>query len=236
MQRSHARNSGRTNRLGRGSKNPEGSLLLNYYYGFPMRTFVRRIGIPLLIALLTFIGPHVRVLECLAATEPPPEGGVLPEVRLPAPGSSADRDYLGLNGKGFFRIPEIKAEVVIVEIFSMYCPYCQKEAPNVNKLFQTIQERSDLKKRVKIIGIGAGNTEYEVNLFKDRYKIPFPLFPDPDYSIHQILGEVRTPYFIAIQINRDGSHKVIYSQLSSFGDPEDFLKLLLKRSGIKGGA
>lgn len=190
-----------------------------------------RACIVLLMALLIFTGPYFLVLESLAATEPPPEGGVLPEMSLPAPEDSADRDYLGLKGKASFRIPEIKADVVIVEIFSMYCPYCQQEAPNVNKLFEAIQKRSGLKDKVKIIGIGAGNTEYEVSLFKDRYKVPFPLIPDPDYSLHEILGQVRTPYFIAVKINPDGSHKVIYSQLSSFGDPEDFLKLLLKRSG-----
>ena len=221
---------------GRRKKDVKRNLWLRCYCELRASALVRRACMALLIALLTFMGPHVRVLESLAATEPPPEGGVLPEMSLPAPVNSADRDYLGLKGKGSFRIPEIKADLVIVEIFSMYCPYCQQEAPNVNKLFEVIQKRAGLKDKVKIIGIGAGNTEYEVNLFKDRYKVPFPLFPDPDYSLHEILGQVRTPYFIAIKINSDGSHKVIYSQLSSFGDPEDFLQLLLKRSNIRGGA
>lgn len=52
---------------------------------------------------------------------PPPEGGTLPEILLPAPENSEHRRYLGIpSGQGNFRIPEIDAEVVIVEIFSMY--------------------------------------------------------------------------------------------------------------------
>lgn len=56
-----------------------------------------------------------------AAMAPPPEGGMLPEIVLPVPDDTEHRLYLGIrNGDGKFRIPEIDAEVVIIEIFSMY--------------------------------------------------------------------------------------------------------------------
>ena len=51
---------------------------------------------------------------------PPPEGGVLPDFVLKVPDNLKQRQYLGLNGQGAFTISEIKAEVVIIEIFSMY--------------------------------------------------------------------------------------------------------------------
>lgn len=55
-----------------------------------------------------------------ADTQPPAVGGKLPEFTLPAPKSDEHRKYLGLEGKESFKIPEIKADVVIIEIFSMY--------------------------------------------------------------------------------------------------------------------
>ncbi|MFZ0613643.1 MAG: hypothetical protein WAM73_15495 [Desulfobacterales bacterium] len=58
--------------------------------------------------------------EAFAANQPPPEGGVLPPFELPVPASPDQREYLGLDRKSVFTIPEIKAEVVIIEIFSMY--------------------------------------------------------------------------------------------------------------------
>ena len=55
-----------------------------------------------------------------AANQPPPKGGVLPNFELPVPNTPHHRHYLGLNQGSVFSIPEINAEVVIIEIFSMY--------------------------------------------------------------------------------------------------------------------
>ncbi len=55
-----------------------------------------------------------------ADTRPPVEGGVLPDIVLATPKSPEHQTYLGLAGKKTFKIPEIKSEIVIIEIFSMY--------------------------------------------------------------------------------------------------------------------
>ena len=55
-----------------------------------------------------------------AASQPPVEGGELPEVILSVPPSTEHQQYLGITEKKSFAIPEIKAEVVLIEIFSMY--------------------------------------------------------------------------------------------------------------------
>ena len=55
-----------------------------------------------------------------ADSRPPGEGGLLPEIVLATPKSTEHQNYLGISGKDTFKIPEIKAEVVIIEIFSMY--------------------------------------------------------------------------------------------------------------------
>jgi len=69
----------------------------------------------------------------------PQKGDVLPDINIPVPLGNADKEYLGLEGGGFFQIPQIKARAVIIEIFSMYCPYCQREAPEVNRLYHLIE-------------------------------------------------------------------------------------------------
>ena len=165
-----------------------------------------------------------------SSAQPPPEGGVFPEIALPVPEDVEARKYLGVDGGETFRISDVDAQVVIVEIFSMYCPYCQQEAPRVNELYDLISQRG-LKDKVKIFGIGASNTLYEVNTFKEKYHIPFPLLPDPELTLHRDLGNVRTPYFIVVDL-KNGSRKVVYSKLSSFGDPKDFLDLIVKETGL----
>jgi peroxiredoxin len=169
----------------------------------------------------------------VSAADPPKKGDVLPEIDLPIPKESAHRAYLGLSGEGQFKIPQIKAEAVIIEIFSMYCPHCQREASRVNQLYQMIEETPKFKGRLKVIGIGVGNSPFEVEVFRKTYQVPFPLFPDGDFSIHQRLGEVRTPFFIGVKIKGDGSHEVFYSKLGGFDKADRFLQLMIKLSGCK---
>ena len=173
------------------------------------------------------------VFPALAANKPPEKGEVLPVMNLPTPKNPDERSYLGLSGSGLFKIPQIKARVVIVEIFSMYCPYCQKDAPGVNELYRLIENNADIKNKIKLIGIGAGNSSYEVEVFKKIYNVPFPLFPDKDFTIHKACGEVRTPYFMVVKINEDGTHQIVHNQLGGYPGAEPFLELVLKASGLK---
>ena len=181
--------------------------------------------ITLLFSMLAF--------HALAANKPPEKGEVLPAINLSIPKNPDERSYLGLSGSGLFKIPQIKAKAVIVEIFSMYCPYCQKDAPGVNELHRLIENNPDIKNKVKLIGIGAGNSLYEVEVFKKTYHIPFPLFPDKDFTIHKACGEVRTPYFMVIKINENGTHQIVHTQLGDYPGAEPFLELALKTSGLK---
>jgi peroxiredoxin len=159
------------------------------------------------------------------ATSPPAVGEKCPDIRLSFPKNPEHLAYLGLVSQGnSFSPAQIKADMVIIQIFSMYCPHCQKEAPNVNGLYRSIETNPDFKGKIKIIGIGVGNSEFETDYFRKSYDIRFPLFADPDFVVHKLVGEVRTPYFIVIRLNKDGSHAVVYSKLGSIGDPAEFLK------------
>lgn len=54
------------------------------------------------------------------AISPPEKGGTFPDIVLSVPADPADRRYLGLPESGMFKIPDIKAGVVIIEVFNMY--------------------------------------------------------------------------------------------------------------------
>jgi peroxiredoxin len=168
----------------------------------------------------------------IADTTPQP-GDLLPALSLPIPKNPEEKAYLGLSGDGLFKIFQLKAQVAIIEIFSMYCPYCQKEAPRVNELYQAIEKNPDLKGKIVLLGIGTGNSLFEVGVFKKTYTVPFPLFADQEFIIHKSLGEVRTPYFIAIKITKDKTPRVIYSELGSFNGAKSFLEKIIKLGELK---
>lgn len=161
-----------------------------------------------------------------AETAPPTPGGKMPDIRLAIPADTGHQSYLGIKGEGTFSLSQLRAPVVIVEIFSMYCPHCQKEAPSINDLYAKIQSSEQMKGSVKLVGIGVGNSPFEVEHFKKTYSVPFPLFSDGDFLIHKQLGEVRTPYFIGIKNHKDGTHAIFYAKLGPIADNAGFLKLI----------
>ena len=160
------------------------------------------------------------------------KGSQLPEITLFAPKAPNHQEYLGVSGSGSFKIPDIKADVVIVEIFGVTCSHCLKAAPSLNKLYEDIENSPVAKGRVKLIGIGAGNDIYEVHYFRKKHKIEFPLFDDEDYAIHEQIGEPGTPYFICVRIDDDGTNRVFYTQAGGFKRSADFLDKVLKESGL----
>lgn len=180
----------------------------------------------LVICFAVFSGAPV------AAEQPTITDDVLTSIALPVPQDQNAKNYLGLTGEGSFAISQIKTQVVIIEIFNMYCNNCQNEAPRVNELYKAVDKDQNLKGTIKMIGIGVGNTPLEVEVFRKTYGVPFPLFPDEDYSIHKAIGEVRTPYFIGVKINADKSLSVFHTKEGGFKDPAQFLKQLVNAAGL----
>jgi thiol-disulfide isomerase/thioredoxin len=183
------------------------------------------------IAVLA-IGLGVLYSAPVAAQKELAKGDALPVIKLPVPQTPAAKSYLGLTAGESFTVSQIKAEVLIIEIFNMYCSLCQGEAPQVNELYQLINKDPSLKQKIKMIGIGAANTPLEVEVFRKNYKVLFPLFPDEDLIIHKAVGEVRTPFFICAKRNADGSLKVFHTNLGSFRDAAQFLKKIVTLSGL----
>lgn len=162
--------------------------------------------------------------------EGPQVGSKFPAITLGIPDKPEDQSYLKLSGKGTFTISQIPVPMVIVQIFSMYCPHCQKDAPRANELYKKLLSNTRLKDSVRMIGIGIGNSAYEVEFFKKTYHIPFPLFPDADFTIHKLFGEVRTPHFIVVRNTPKGG-EIIYSHSGAIPNLDEFVNMIGKKAG-----
>lgn len=160
-----------------------------------------------------------------SAHSPPAPSSIL---LLPAPANPEEQAYLGIASAGPFALTDIRTEVLIVEVFSMYCPHCQREAPHVNRLYRRIVDDPSLAGRVKLIGIGVGNTTYEVDLFRKTFEIPFPLFPDRSRQLALQLEIRETPTFVAFVNGPDGNLQRILHAPGPIGNLEDFLNRVLE--------
>jgi peroxiredoxin len=156
-----------------------------------------------------------------------------PDISLTLPSDPMMRHYLGAKEGDTFTLDEIGSEVVVVEIFNMYCPFCQREALHVNGLFELVDGRPDLSRRLKIIGIGVGNSSYEVDYYRRSYSVPFPLFTDKDFEIYDKIGRVRTPHFFILKRDEHKRFRVVFVHPGGFKTPEAFLKEITKRCGLE---
>jgi peroxiredoxin len=173
----------------------------------------------ILFALMMFFP-----VACLSGNVPV-TGDTFPGDDLLTPEEDVYQDYLGLDGsKETFKLRDIKADFVLVQIFSMYCPVCQREAPAVNDIYEMIGQ-SGSGDKLKLLGIAPGNSSFEVSVFRDRYDIPFPLIPDGDYVWHKIMGEVGTPYFVLVKL---GTGEILMDNLGSFGTAQEFFEAIME--------
>lgn len=152
--------------------------------------------------------------------------------KLSAPESAGDRTYLGLgDSTGTFTFSQIKARVVIVELFSMYCRYCQESAAKVNKVYSLIQENG-YGDRIKVLGIGVENTPLEAKIFKKKYDVPFPILSDRNGGAKANFYYTETPYFVAINLDGGSPPAVFFVFPGEFDDPSSFYDSVLKKSGL----
>jgi len=168
-----------------------------------------------------------RLEETKAFTHTP-----VPNVTLPVPDKQEHREYLGVAEGESFSINDIKAQVVLIEVFMMSCPHCQKEAPNVNSLYNKLRSDPGLDNSIKLIGVGTGNTPLEVDLFRKKYEIVFPLFSDKDFSIARDLDVRATPTFIAAKIRPGSDPERFYFASGPLGDVHEFLKKIIAQAGL----
>lgn len=187
------------------------------------------------MARLAFALALVLTLGSAPALALPRAGERMPDLEVNGTLSAEDAAYLGLPaGTAAFRLSEVKAELLLVEVFSMYCPYCQRQAPLLNDLFGKLPG-SALDGRLKVLGVGIGNSAFEVNFFRKEYKVPFPLLPDEAYAAYGAVGRVGTPTFVLLRpgsLNGQGL-SVLFSQEGTFRSPDEFLAKLARAAKAK---
>jgi thiol-disulfide isomerase/thioredoxin len=192
-----------------------------------------RIGLILVVILLCVLG-------CASAPSSSPSPPVITSNTshetfvLPALDDPAQRAYLGVETTGAFQLAAIRTQVLIIEVFSMYCPHCQREAPNVNQLYRRISEDRYLKNRIKLIGIGVSNTTYEVNQFRTSFEVLFPLFPDRSRDIARQLTVRQTPTFIGF-VWENGTPRQFLHAPGSIGKVDEFLARVVRLAGLEDG-
>jgi thiol-disulfide isomerase/thioredoxin len=154
------------------------------------------------IALLTALTLLLLAAAAAARTPQP-----FPDLALSGTVTDEQRAYLGVD-TGRFTLSQIKADYLFIEAYSMYCPICQRDAPHLNELYRRLTE-ADPEGRIRMIGLGLGNTQFETTFYREKFAVPFPLFDDGDYAVHKALGEPVAPTYYIVRLDPDGA-EILY--------------------------
>jgi hypothetical protein len=152
-------------------------------------------------------------------------------LKLPSPPSESERAYLGISGETF-ELSRLQADIIIIELFSLYCALCAREAPAVAELYALTQKHATPQCKIVMLGIGAGSSTDEVARFKKQHSVPFPLVPDQQMAVARALKMTITPGFIALKKKADGAFKVLHTRSGVLGPPQRFLESALKAAAV----
>ena len=146
-------------------------------------------------------------------------GSMLPRIlfRVSSPENS---HYLGIGKKKVFAFEDISAKVLLVDYINTNCSNCIRSAPIFVELYRKIEEDSLLRGKVKMLAIGAGDTQTEVNYFKENFKVPYPIFPDEEYKAHDAVGAPRVPFLVIARRDSQGKWVVVDTRLGMIGEGE----------------
>jgi peroxiredoxin len=151
-------------------------------------------------------------------------GKDLPKFTLNAPGSEKERQYLSLTNSKTFSLSEIPTKLIVLEIFSVYCPHCKIQADKLNKLYDLILQNSGLSQDIKMIGIATGADQTRTDKWKKNLKVPFPLFSDPETEIWKKFGQPGVPYTLLVT----NSGKVLSIHSGTTKDVENLFRHIKK--------
>ncbi|WP_243438435.1 peroxiredoxin family protein [Fundidesulfovibrio soli] len=188
------------------------------------------------LALISSLAGHDAAWAANASQSPEmrplPVGQAFPDLVLQGPFTPQEATQLGIKpGAKSFRLADIKADTVILVVFSMYCPFCQKEGPALVETNTLIRERG-LAGSVAMVGLGAGNSEFEVAIYRDKFKVDFPLFHDKDFAAYKAMGQVGTPFYYILSRGPNG-FTIVDESLGCMTSPQAFLDSVQAKTGAK---
>ena len=155
----------------------------------------------ILISSLSVVLLFVFLIFSLAFGETKPVGFAIPfpDLTFAQTLSKEEQVYLSIYGKKSFSIRDIRGNLILIEFISVYCVSCQRQAPIFNELYSSIEKDPRLKGNVKMIGVAAGNSLHEVEIYKKQYNVPYPILSDSKFDVHAAVGSPRTPFTIWIR-------------------------------------
>ncbi len=143
------------------------------------------------------------------ASIPLSDGDAFPDITFNDKIDVAICAYLGIDKKPPLAFRELSGSFFVMEVFNVFCMRCPKNVPLLNSLYDLSEKDPQLRGKLKVIGIAAGNNRKELDIYARQYKVAFPSFADDLFSSHIALGKPRVPYTLFVKRSATGDNVVV---------------------------
>ena len=90
------------------------------------------------------------------------------------------------------------ADVWVLTFFDLYCVACQQSADNFARL-NSILTKEKPAGPARMLGIGTGDTAFEVDVFIKRYPLGYRCIPDPEKALASPFSIQGTPTVLVLK-------------------------------------
>lgn len=158
-----------------------------------------------------------------------------PDLRLPAPvtvgtGPSAASGQTLPDGP--LMLSSLPESIVILNVYSWFCGPCQAEGPDLQQLNELLHAQG-LSGTVRLAGIAAGDDAALTARYAERHSLSYALFPDPDLTLHSLVGSPPVPTFLVVARDEAGTLRLLMRHTGSIENAAPaFLQRVLEAAGL----
>jgi thiol-disulfide isomerase/thioredoxin len=170
---------------------------------------------------IIFVTVILQIMICgpLYAVDDLTPGNSIPKFEMNAPENPEQCKYLGIEGKKKFTLQNISSKLIIVEFFNVFCPKCHAQAPKINQIYAFIEGDKELKQNIKMFAIGLLSKPDQLDAYKKKFDILFPLIPDENGQLVQTLNISAIPQILIL----DQKGKVLGNHTGLMDDVDAFM-------------
>ena len=137
-------------------------------------------------------------------------GDPFPDISLVILGGDRDRSCLDLPPEAKkLHLKDIKTPYLLLMLYDDLSPQRLQPLKELNQLAGRIDDDPQVRRRLRMIGLGVGGLKRVVAKFAKDNQATFPLFADEGYWIHNALGQPELPVNYLLERQPDGNYLVI---------------------------
>jgi thiol-disulfide isomerase/thioredoxin len=95
-------------------------------------------------------------------------------------------------------LEDYRGKIVLLNFWATWCPPCRAEMPSMEKLYKKFKDKD-----FTILAIDVQEDANSVKIFREKYKLNFPILLDSDGSVQQFYGVISLP--TTYLVDREGN-------------------------------